>query len=159
MVSETIRLTAHEKFIIASMKRQAGTVEKAVLELVMNSIEAQLDAQGRTNPKKPPQVWIEYIDEGNGKLIVRDPGRGFRNRQEIMNWFAMFGTPHDESEGKKWAEFRMGRGQAFSFGKNTWRTGKFLMVYDLETHPDERTYAKPDGDNHVLDFLFGTHGF
>jgi hypothetical protein len=167
-VIETLRLTAHEKFILDGIRRQAGSVEKAVLELVMNAVEAQL-ATG-----KKPRVEIAFNGEGDGKLVVSDQGRGFKNRVEIEEWFAKFGTPHDEcpeckktmklqgenfvcpcgyqTEGRTWAEFRMGRGQAFSFGRNIWRTGTFLMEYDLETDPDKRAYAKSDGDNHILDF-------
>lgn len=169
MVSETIRLSAHEKFIIDGIKRQAGSVEKAVLELVMNAIEAQMGSDS------DPVVSIDFTvdDEDNARLVVRDLGRGFKNRNEIEQWFAKFGTPHDEcpecqktmklsgqlyvcpcgykTEGRTWAEFRMGRGQAFSFGRNVWRTGTFRMEYDLETDPDERTYAK-ESDNHILDF-------
>lgn len=188
MVSETLRLSAHEAYIIDGIKKQAGSVEKAVLELVMNAIEAQLHSDSK------PVVNIEFtVDEdgSNSKLVVRDLGRGFKNRNEIEQWFAKFGTPHDEclkcrkkmelrgntyvcvcgykTEGRTWAQFRMGRGQAFSYGRNVWRTGEFRMEYDLETDPDERTYAKPlppesewavDDEgipikpkiNHVLDF-------
>jgi len=170
MVTETLRLSAHEKFIIDGIRRQAGTVEKAVLELVMNAIEAQLHSGTK------PVVSIDFVVENDqARLVVRDLGRGFKNRNEIEQWFAKFGTPHDEcpecrktmklcgntfecvcgykTEGRTWAEFRMGRGQAFSFGRNVWRTGHFRMEYDLETNPDERTYAHKDGtENHVLDF-------
>lgn len=169
-IAETIRLSAHEKFIIDGIKRQAGSVEKAVLELVMNAIEAQLHS------RKNPVVNIDFsVEDDQAKLVVRDLGRGFKTRNEIEQWFAKFGTPHNEcpqcqktmtlkgdsficqcgyqTEGRTWAEFRMGRGQAFSFGRNVWRTGQFRMEYDLETHPDERTYAHIDGtENHVLDF-------
>ncbi len=172
MVKETIRLSAHEKFIIDGIKRQAGTVEKAVLELVMNAIEAQIQSDST------PVVSIDFTvddDGSNSCLVVRDLGRGFQNRNEIEQWFAKFGTPHDEcpqcqktmnlegdafvcvcgytAAGRTWAEFRMGRGQAFSFGRNVWRTGTFRMEYDLETDPDKRTYAHTDGtENHILDF-------
>jgi hypothetical protein len=188
MVSETLRLSAHEKFIIDGIKRQAGTVEKAVLELVMNAIEAQLHQSAK------PKVEINFsVEEDQAKLVVRDSGRGFKSRVEVEEWFAKFGTPHDEcpeckktmklkaggmlfvcgcgysTEGRTWAEFRMGRGQAMSFGRVVYRTGKFRMEYDLETDPDKRSYAKPippqsewevnaEGEpidpqvNHVLDF-------
>ncbi len=172
MVTEIVRLSAHEKFIIDGIKKQAGSVEKAVLELVMNAIEAQLAS------KSTPVVNIDFSvgeDGSNPTLVVRDLGRGFKNRNEIEQWFAKFGTPHNEcpecqktmrlqgdtyvcvcgyeTEGRTWAEFRMGRGQAFSFGRNVWRTGKFRMEYDLETDPDDRTYSHKDGtENHVLDF-------
>ncbi len=142
MPPEIVRLCAHEKLILDVIRKQAGTFDKAVLECVMNGIEAQLATTAK------PKIWIEYSDEGNGVLVVRDPGRGFRSRKEINEWFAQFGTPHEASEGKKWAEFRMGRGQAFSFGRNVWRTGTFRMEYDLETDPAERSYKC----SHALDF-------
>ncbi|MFQ5677002.1 MAG: hypothetical protein ACE5G1_13985, partial [bacterium] len=162
MIEEIVRISAHENLIIDSISRQAGSVEKAVLELVMNAIEAQLD-----NPK--PMVDICFsVDEANNRatLKVHDLGRGFKNRLEVEEWFAKFGTPHSEcpkckkrmtlrlgnficecgykTGGRTWAEFRMGRGQAFSFGRNVWRTGKFRMEYDLKVPPSQRNYAHGD---------------
>jgi len=171
MVSETMSLTAHPKFILDGIRKQAGSMEKAVLELVMNAIEAQLH-----NDISPVVNIFFGVDENTGqaKLTVRDLGRGFKSRNEIEQWFAKFGTPHDEcpecqetmtldgdtfvcscgykTEGRTWAEFRMGRGQAFSFGRNVWRTGTFCMEYDLETDPAKRSYSKGDGTDHILDF-------
>ena len=63
---------------------------------------------------------------------IRKNSKGFQSEKEIIEWFEQFGTPHKESEGKTWARFRMGRGQLFAFGKNTWRTGEFRMVVDIQ---------------------------
>lgn len=119
MAKASRQFRMHPKLLLDVIKRQAGTIQKAVLEGVMNSIEA-----GATK-----------VDVGLDarKVTIRDDGRGFRNAQEIEDWFGTFGQPHAESEGKKWAQFRMGRGQMFAFGRNDWRTGEFRMRVDVES--------------------------
>lgn len=119
-------LQAHNNLLVKVIKDQAGTLEKAILEAVMNAVEAG-----------SPYVHINLetnevgVGEAGAKLVITDGGKGFRNEEEILEWFEKFGTPHKESEGKKWAKFRMGRGQGFAFGKNTWTTGEFRMVVDI----------------------------
>ena len=76
----------HPKLLHDVILRQAGTLSKAGLEGVMNSVDAggsfcKLTCDGKT-------------------LIVEDDGRGFRNKQEIYDWFEVFGQPHEESEGQ-----------------------------------------------------------
>lgn len=66
------------------------------------------------------------------RVSVEDNGQGFRSRQEIEEWFEVFGQPHEESERKTYGTFRMGRGQLFAFGVNRWRTGKFSMSIDVQ---------------------------
>ena len=46
--------------------------------------------------------------------------------------FATVGQPHEESEQKVFGEFRMGRGQLFAYGHNTWRTGPFEITVDVK---------------------------
>lgn len=114
-------LTAHNDLLVKVIKDQAGTLEKGVLEGVMNGREAGSDQ-------------VRIITQTDGKrLILEDDGKGFRSDREITEWFETFGTPHEESEGKTWARFRMGRGQLFAFGRNVWRTGQFRMVVDIQT--------------------------
>ena len=113
-------LTAHTDLLVKVIKDQAGTLEKGVLEGVMNSREAGSD-----------QVRIITQDDGK-RLVIEDDGKGFRSEDEIAAWFETFGTPHEASEGKTWARFRMGRGQLFAFGKNVWRTGEFRMTVDIQ---------------------------
>jgi hypothetical protein len=118
-------LNAHKHLILDVIRRQAGTLQKAILEGTMNAIEAD-----------SPTVRIEFQTGTEhshaSKLIIEDQGKGFRSEKEIYEWFETFGQPHTESEGKKWAEFRMGRGQLFAFGRNVWRTGTFQMTVDVE---------------------------
>ncbi len=125
--SRTFRM--HDKLLLDVIKKQAGSVQKAVLEGAMNSIEAGASRV---------EVSVEPT-----QIRINDDGRGFQSREEIELFFETFGQPHTESEGKRWAQFRMGRGQMFAFGRNEWRTGKFIMRvdinqrlgYDLQTIP------------------------
>lgn len=113
-------LTAHKALLAKVIKDQAGTLDKGCLEGTMNGIEAGSDE-------------VRFITSEDGKTLrIEDDGKGFRSIEEIQEWFEQFGTPHQESEGKIWARFRMGRGQLFAFGRNTWRTGEFRMVVDID---------------------------
>jgi len=114
---ETRRFTMHPHLLLDVMRRQAGTLSKAIAEGVMNSVDA-----GAT------RCDVGLTDKG---LTIADDGKGFRSREEIEEWFERFGTPHEESEGKTYGTFRMGRGQIFSFGRNVWRTGRFKMSVDV----------------------------
>lgn len=116
----------HPKLLHDTISRQAGTLEKAILEGCMN---------GREAGGKTIKIAYDAIhDKRTSKWFVdiKDDGKGIQNKDEIRRFFQTFGTPHDENEAKIWAEFRMGRGQLFSFGKNIWRTGTFRMTVDFK---------------------------
>jgi hypothetical protein len=110
----------HQKLLADVITRQAGSLEKAVLEGVMNSIEAGAK-------KIDVQLCGNYLG-------ISDDGKGFQSREEIEKWFETFGTPHEVSEGKRWAQFRMGRGQLFAFGRNEWQTNRWSMKVDVHKH-------------------------
>lgn len=117
-MAEQRKFQMHEKLLLDVIMRQAGSIQKAVLEGVMNSIEA-----GATKVD---------VNVGQSNVSIVDDGKGFKNSKEIDLFFATFGQPHEASEGKKWAQFRMGRGQMFAFGKNHWITGQFEMNVDIK---------------------------
>jgi hypothetical protein len=98
------------------IESQAGTLEKALLEGVMNSIDA---ASSR--------VTVVLTRDG---FVIRDNGRGFKSRDEILNWFETFGTPHKEGDAT-YGKFRMGRGQLMAFAATVWRSGEFQMNVDI----------------------------
>lgn len=112
-----IDFTMHPQLLRDVIQRQAGSLWKATLEGVMNSIEA-----GATRVD---------ITVGPRRLQICDDGRGFTSAEQIQHCFRVFGQPHDAAEGKVWAEFRMGRGQLFAHGVNTWRTGSFRMTVNI----------------------------
>lgn len=115
---ETRRFKMHPKLLLDVIQRQAGSLAKAILEGVMNSVDAGATA------------CVVSIKEKT--VLISDDGKGITKRAEIETFFETFGQPHDESEGKVYGTFRMGRGQMFAFGKNRWRTGPFEMFVDVK---------------------------
>lgn len=120
----------HPAIIYSVICKQAGSLGKAVLESVMNSIDA-----GGT---------FCDITLTPDHCTVRDDGRGFRSRQEINDWFKTFGTPHEEGDAT-YGRFRIGRGQFMSYARQKWQAGRFVMDvdiknrgkdFDLEEHAD-----------------------
>lgn len=130
--AETRRFQMHPRLLLDVIQRQAGSLTKAILEGVMNSVDA--GATACTVQVAPTWVTIE------------DNGQGMTDRAVIEKFFETFGQPHEEAERKTYGTFRMGRGQMFAFGANTWRTGPFEMKVDVQaqgldyqllTHPGE----------------------
>ena len=135
--SETHEFTMSPALLRTMILRQAGSLSKAILEGVMNGVDAGAD-----------RIDVE-IDRN--QLVIRDNGKGMTSRREIEAYFQRFGAPHSADEKKVFGEFRMGRGQLFAFGVNSWRTGPFRMrvdanpnvkgevplAFDLEVHSDE----------------------
>jgi hypothetical protein len=118
--AEVRRFGMHPKLLLDVIQRQAGSLAKAILEGVMNSIDA-----GCTKCKV-------YIYSNN--ISIDDDGKGITERTQIETFFETFGQPHDESEGKTYGTFRMGRGQMFAYGVNCWRTGPFEMTVNIRDH-------------------------
>lgn len=109
----------HPALLLSVIKKQAGSLDKAVLEGIMNSIDAEASR-------------VDITLDGL-KVTIKDNGRGFNGKEEIEDFFATFGTPHEDGDAT-FGRFRMGRGQMFAFGKNLWRTGEFQMSVDVDTH-------------------------
>lgn len=116
--SETCEFTMHSNLLVSVMRSQAGSLSKALLELVMNSCDAGASR-------------VDVTLDGTS-FVVEDNGRGFASRQEIRDWFGCFGTPHVEGDAE-YGHFRMGRGQAFSFAATRWSSNQFVMEVDLES--------------------------
>lgn len=106
----------HQRMLMDVIKRQAGTLAKAVLEAVMNAADA-----------KATQCRITLTGE---TMEIEDDGKGM-SPDEVRRLFEVFGQPHEEAEGKVFGTFRMGRGQIFAFGRNTWETSVCRMEVDV----------------------------
>ena len=117
-MAEIRRFRMNPKLLYDVILRQAGSLSKAILEGVMNSVDA---AATRCD-----------ITLSEGILTIHDDGKGITTRREIEEFFETFGTPHDESEHKVFGTFRMGRGQLFAYGVNNWQTGPFTMAVDVK---------------------------
>jgi len=114
---ERLDFTMHPNLLVSVIKSQAGTLSKALLEGVMNSIDA-----GAT------RVDVTVTQQG---FTISDNGRGFTSEEEVREFFGRFGTPHTEGDAR-YGRFRMGRGQMMAFAKTLWRSGPFQMEVDIE---------------------------
>lgn len=108
---------AHPQHLRNTVLRQAGDLWKAVLEGVMNSVDAGASRCDIT------------LNQDRVKIV--DDGRGFQTDEEIANHFETFGSPHEEGDAT-YGEFRMGRGQLMAFGRNVWRSNQFTMTVDVK---------------------------
>lgn len=124
-VSRQARYMATEKFTVDKhiiqhlISSQAGSVEKAILESAMNSIDAgargidiRIDAKGKT-------------------LFVSDDGRGWKDADEIRTTFGTFGFDHGEDNRRTYGQFGLGRGQLWNYCRATYRTNGFALDVDI----------------------------
>lgn len=94
---------------------QAGSIGKALIELVMNSGDAGA------------QTVQVHVDRSG--FTCQDNGKGFSSQEEIRRFFGRFGTPHIEGDAT-WGRFRVGRGQVMGYASTKWRSGRWCMDVD-----------------------------
>lgn len=116
----------HEDTLKSVIMQQAGTLEKAFMELIMNSVDAGAN-----------RIDIKLKDD---YFEIKDDGRGFNGREEILAFFETFGTPHEDGDAE-YGRFRMGRGQIMPFAKTTWRSDRYSMVTDLRNSKETLGYT------------------
>lgn len=117
-MQEKRTFTIHPQMIYHMIEAQAGTLAKALLEYIQNSIDAQAT-----------RVDITLTHQG---FEVQDDGRGFAVIDEIAEFFETFGFPHSEDDHRIYGKFGMGRAQMWSFADTRWRTGTFEMFVDIK---------------------------
>lgn len=127
-MNESRRFKVDPHIIYSLIVAQAGTLAKAVLECVMNSVDAHATRLDITVDAK--------------SIRIRDDGHGFRSRAEIEERFEVFGFSHKDGE-RIYGKFGLGRGQLWSFCSTVWRTGTFQMDVDIKQRGVE--YALQDG--------------
>lgn len=136
------QFTMDPNLLVSVIKSQAGTLSKAILEGVMNSIDAGASRVDVT------------VTETFFRIV--DNGRGFTTEEEIRNWFGRFGTPHVEGDAI-YGRFRMGRGQMMAFAATQWLSGPFKMTVDLEKRGltyDLEHQAEPTKGCHITGTLY-----
>lgn len=116
-MTNTHKFTVDDNIINHLITHQAGSLHKALTELVMNSIDA-----------KATKIIIEF-NKTHFKII--DNGFGFKDKDEIIKFFGRFGTPHEEGDAT-FGRFRIGRGQIMAFGECTWRSSAYSMSTDIK---------------------------
>lgn len=130
ITSQTRTMRANDNLVLQVIKSQAGTLSKAILEGVMNSIDQE--AENIT------------VSINATTVTIKDDGRGFSG-QDVQAVFEEFGKPHplDEEGFAKdttFGKFRIGRGQMFAFGKNTWRSANYRMLTDVDNRGLDYTF-------------------
>lgn len=118
---EEIRSFDVDKNIIWSLVfKQSKSLSGSVVELIQNSFDA-----GATS------VYLNLTETG---FTISDNGKGFKSREEIENWFEVFGYSGRDAEENKFGRFRMGRGQIMGHAKTIWKSGEFQMSVDVKNH-------------------------
>lgn len=115
--SEVRRFKIDPHAIMSLIKAQAGSIHKAMLEAVANSMDA-----GATR--------ID-IQVNKDQIVIKDDGHGLAEKEDIYKFFEVFGFDHSQL-GRSVGRFGVGRGQLFCFGVNTWRTNNFEMSIDIK---------------------------
>lgn len=94
---------------------QAGSIGKAIIELLMNSVDAR--------------AGTVYLSLSRTGFTCSDDGQGFVSREDVVRYFGRFGTPHDEGDAT-YGRFRLGRGQIMAHATTVWRSNALIMTVD-----------------------------
>ncbi|WP_226066775.1 MULTISPECIES: ATP-binding protein [Dickeya] len=94
---------------------QAGSIGKAIIELLMNSVDAQAKAV------------VLSLDRTGFSCV--DDGTGFASLDDVINYFGRFGTPHQEGDAT-YGRFRLGRGQIMAHARTVWQSTQWRMRVD-----------------------------
>lgn len=97
---------------------QAGSIGKAIIELLMNSVDANATT-----------VRLALSRTG---FSCGDNGQGFASREDVILYFGRFGTPHNEGDAT-YGRFRLGRGQIMAHATTLWRSNTWQMTVDTRT--------------------------
>lgn len=97
---------------------QAGSIGKAVIELLMNAVDAQAS-----------EVSLTLTRDG---FECQDNGNGFASREDVLRYFGRFGTPHEEGDAT-YGRFRLGRGQIMAHASTVWRSKVWTMTVDTRS--------------------------
>lgn len=97
----------HPDLLRSVIFQQAGSVEKAILEAIQNSLD-----------EDSKSVHIFLNEKG---FIITDDGNGM-NAEQIDVQFKIFGNSIKKNDPTKRGKFAMGRGQIFAFGYTKWFT-------------------------------------
>lgn len=114
--SETRTFTVNPAIIQHLISSQAGTLEKAFAECVMNSIDAGASK-------------IEVTIDSD-RFTVADDGCGFRTRAEVLACFEEFGFEHTDKD-RVFGQFGLGRAQLWNWASTVWRTHTFALDVDI----------------------------
>ncbi len=117
-IQENRKFKMHNNLLHTIIFKQSGSIEKAILELLMNS-----------NDANSTRIDINY-DSTKDTFTIADDGKGFTTDEEIEAFFDTLGTPHKDGDAK-FGRFRIGRTQIFAYASTVWRSGTYRMTVDF----------------------------
>ncbi|WP_240416717.1 ATP-binding protein [Paenibacillus periandrae] len=97
---------------------QAGSIGKAIIELLMNSVDARATS-------------VRFSMNKQG-FTCEDDGTGFASKDDVLRYFGRFGTPHQEGDAT-YGRFRLGRGQIMAHASTVWKSNIWEMTVDTIT--------------------------
>ncbi len=115
-MAETRTFTVNPAIIQHLISSQAGELEKAFAECVMNCIDAGAS-----------KVEINLTNAG---FSVVDDGCGFKSRDEVLACFEVFGFEHTDKR-RVFGQFGLGRAQLWNWASTIWRTHQFVLDVDI----------------------------
>lgn len=108
------------QLIYHMIEGQAGTFAKALLEYVMNSIDANAG-----------QIDITLDAAG---FTVTDNGKGVSRIDDVVECLGTLGFDHGANEERVYGRFGLGRAQAWAFAPTTMRTSTYKMDVDIRNN-------------------------
>jgi len=140
------KFKATEGLLHDVMRKQSGVIEKAWLEALMNSVDANA---------------TEFrLSVTENESVISDDGDSMTEEQ-VDQYFEQFGLKDSDIQDKDFGKFRMGRGQIFNFGVNVWRAKENYMVVSLDsekttvdlpdcTDTDDESIIDQDGETYTV---------
>lgn len=132
MQTERKEIKAGNQLIHQTIYNQAGSIQKALLEYIMNSVDA-----------KATEIRIS-IDPNGINYTIQDNGDGFgdpnytteEKKKCIDEVFGYLGFDHgtDEENYRVYGKFGIGRAQLWAFSRNKWHTHDMTMEVDIKKH-------------------------
>ncbi len=97
---------------------QAGSIGKALIELLMNSVDAS--------------ATVIHLTVTRDGFSCSDDGNGFVSKEDVVRYFGRFGTPHQEGDAT-YGRFRLGRGQIMAHARTVWQSNNWEMSVDTRS--------------------------
>lgn len=118
---ESRALKVDGNLLVSLIYNQAGSISKAILEAIMNAIDA-----------KASEVKV-YINSDGIHYEVHDNGIGFSSTKEIQKYFEVFGFDHSQDTRERvYGQFGMGRAQLWAFSRTLFISNAYTMDVDIQ---------------------------
>ena len=125
VIESTDEFTVEPRIILDLIKRQAGSLYKALAELIANAQDGGATRVDVTLPRD------------GASFVVADDGDGFKDADEVRRYYKRFGFEHegDEHAGRRvHGRFGLGRAQAWAWASTVYVTNHM----EIDTNVEQR---------------------